>query len=141
MEPRESYYRNEESNRDLNGSDDHLHGPDTLHPVNVGCSTESFEKHPTFYQIGIVPISISSIETEGTMTQRLERSYEGVSRHLLSRRRFLDDAGRFTGAAALGGIMAPFWCRCARAEFLPDPNAVVETTASGVAMDVTKNND
>ena len=38
MDVRETYSRNEESSRDINGSNDRLHGPGKIHPANAGFS-------------------------------------------------------------------------------------------------------
>lgn len=50
----------------------------------------------------------------------------------LSRRQFLKGTGSIVGAAALGGLVAPFVGRSADAAFLPDAASVVETTAGKI---------
>ena len=50
----------------------------------------------------------------------------------LSRRQFLKGTGSIVGAAALGGLVTPFFGLNAEAAFLPNAGSVVETTAGTI---------
>jgi para-nitrobenzyl esterase len=66
------------------------------------------------------------------MTRNTGRHFDSSVNDGLTRRRLIGDAGRLAGAAALGGALQPLLSTAAHAAFLPDSNAVVETTAGKV---------